>query len=383
MKNKVLHIIKSKSFLSDGRLLKWISTLNINKLNSDVIILEDENIRDSLMYNDTRIEKLSLFTRIFFKQRKGYFIKVPEYFLKSISKIFKSNSDILIFHDVQQYLNIFLILIFPFHKNKVLVWDLHELPHQVLFKYSLTRGILKFILENVDIVVYTNKERREYIYRFLKMEEKKSFVLNNYPDQKYLDEPLSIIPKPLRSLRKDKPYVLWLGGGLQNRNFGVFLEAFKLISNKYNLVILGKIDSIYQNVINNYISSNIAYNAFVKQEEMIKYIDNAKFSVILYNSSTMNNYYCEPNRLYQLLTRGIPTIVGNNPTMRSVINKYQGGIVLEDDGSNLEELILAMTKLDNNSNFMRIKENLKNPAIKKAINWNLQFNDLVIQIKKI
>lgn len=377
----VTHIIKSHSFDSDGRLQKWINSLRTNNIESNVFFVEDNNKKGIRFVNGTKVESTPLFFRKYFKKRKGYIFKIPEYSMKTLQFFKKCDSDYLIFHDVQQYLNLIIILFFSLFKEKKIVWDLHELPHPVLFKYSFTRGVLKYILENVDIVVYTNNERREYIYERLKMKENEYFILNNYPNDIYLNEPHSSLPTELKDLRAGLPYILWLGGALQGRNFTTFLEAYKNVSDNYNLVILGRVDDLYKDEVNALIDQGKVYNDFVKQEEMINYIDNAFFSVVLYKANTSNNYYCEPNRLYQLITRGIPAIVGYNPTMKSTIDKYNAGIVLKDDGSDLELMKTAFHTIINSDTHNELIDNMKNSTIKDDLTWESQIIYIINKLK--
>lgn len=301
--------------------------------------------------------------------------------MKTLQFLKRNDSDILIFHDVQQYLNLIFILLFSLFKDRKIVWDLHELPHSILLKYSITRRVLKYILENVDVVVYTNNERREYIYERLKMNENEYFILNNYPNDIYLNEPHSSLPTVLKDLRGGLLYILWLGGALQGRNFTTFFEAYKKVSDKFNLVILGRVDDLYKDEVNDLIDQGKIYNDFVKQEEMINYIDNAYFSVVLYKDTTPNNYYCEPNRLYQLITRNIPAIVGCNPTMKAIIEKYKAGIVLKDDGSDLELMNNAFHTIINSDTHTELITNMENSTIKDDLTWESQIIYIINKLK--
>src|SRR5690606_34640251 len=113
------------------------------------------------------------------------------------------------------------------------------------------------------------------------------------------------------------------------------------------------------------------FNKYVSQEEIISYVDNAMFSVVLYNYDRPNNKYCEPNRLYQLMTRNIPAVVGSNPTMRIIIEELEAGIVLQDDGRNedvLREAIESML-IDR----MRFKNNLLSIDKTTRFSWSNQF----------
>ena len=58
----------------------------------------------------------------------------------------------------------------------------------------------------------------------------------------------------------------------------------------------------------------------------------------MYKKDIDNWWLCAPNRLYQALIRGIPVIVGINPPMASLVNKYHCGVVLAGDGSNVENI---------------------------------------------
>ena len=377
----VTHIIKSQSFDSDGRLQKWINSLMLNDIKSEVFFVEDDNKKKVRFVNDTKIESVPLFFRKYFKKRKGYIFKIPEYSMKTLQFLKKCDSDILIFHDVQQYLNLLIILFFSLFKEKQIVWDLHELPHPILFKYYFTRKVVKYILENVDVVVYTNNERRDYIYERLKMKENEFFILNNYPNDTYLNEPHSSLPKELKDLRYGLPYILWLGGALQGRNFTTFFEAYKNVSDIFNLVILGRVDDLYIDEVNDFINQEKVYNNFVKQEEMINYIDNAYFSVVLYKNTTPNNYYCEPNRLYQLITRNIPAIVGCNPTMKAIIEKYKAGLILKDDGSDLELMNNAFHTIIKSDTHTELITNMENSTIKDDLTWESQIIYIINKLK--
>ncbi|WP_158210644.1 hypothetical protein [Myroides phaeus] len=373
---KVSHIIKSPSYDSDGRLQKWIRGFSKVNIKSNVYIIEDSNTKSIEKLGDTILVKDNLWFRNFFKQRKGYLFKSLEYMVKVKRFISKYKSDIIVFHDVQQYLNLLVYCLFFKTKKCFVIWDLHELPHSFIFRTMFTKKLLKYVLESVDLVIYTNDERKEYLRSKLNYSEKDFKVLNNYPDLDFLEEKKNSFPIELFGLRKNIPYILWLGGALKGRNFGFFIEAYRKVSDRYNLVVLGKVEKEFNNLIEEGIQSKKIYNSFVKQEELIKFIDNACFSVVLYNDRKPNSFYCEPNRLYQLIYRKVPVIVGNNPTMKNIVEKLDVGLVLSDDGSSIENIVELM----NDINTDKLKENLENLEIKDVFSWEKQFNEILRSI---
>jgi glycosyltransferase involved in cell wall biosynthesis len=375
----IIHVIKASSFDSDGRLQKWIKSLSDNGFDNTVHIVEDANtIQQTEIVGGARVNRESLFFRSIFPQRKGYFFKVPEYFFKTASFLNKQKFEYLIFHDVQQYLNITYYLFFHRKRNFKIIWDLHELPHCVMLNNVILKKHLRYIIRNVDLVVYTSNERRNFILNKLgDNPEKKFSVLNNYPDKSFITSQRQKLDLPRFS--NDNPYFLWLGAAINGRNFKEFFNSFKTYSDQFNLVILGKVESVFKKEIDELSDQGKLFNAFVKQSEIIKYIDNCYLSVVLYNSRTANNYLCEPNRLYQLVCRNIPVIVGNNPTMANLVNKYKIGYVLKDDGVDEKGIKHAIDVII--QNYSVYKEISKKNNYEEIFSWENQIENILQQIK--
>lgn len=376
---KVLHVIKSPSFKSDGRLQKWVSKLSSYEIFSDVLIVEDDNSENTEDFNSTKIIRKPLKFRKYFEKRKGYLFKIPEYYFLTKKFLVKKDYELIVFHDVQQYFNLYALLRIIKRSKAKIIWDLHELPHEFLFNYSLTRSFIRLILNQVNAVVYTNVERRAYILSKIKgIKEKNFFILNNFPNKEFIESPDSKIDIPGLT---SKPYFLWLGAGVKGRNFQYFLNSYLNFKDSYNLVIIGKVSSEFQIIIDQLTSEGKVYNKFVDQNEIINYIDGAFLSVVLYKSDSANNFYCEPNRLYQLLSRRIPVVVGNNPTMGSLIKNLDVGEVLNDDGSDEKELTFKIQKVIARHSIL--KDNLNKIDFTKVFSWENQMDKIVQQIQNI
>lgn len=347
---KILHILKTQSLLSDGRVLKTIESLKKIGYHSSVVVLEDVNVREKKKENNYDLITFSLFTRSFFKQRKGYFFKVPEFTIKSIWLSIKQDANIWIFQDSHSYLGIFLLPLIRLlvRKKLFVIWDQHELPHPIFLKTSLTRWLYKRMLKNVDDTIFTNEDRRQFVSEHFNWSSSKAYVLNNYPELDYIEQEKTTLPEGLKIWLNGNRYLLWQGFAEEDRNFSTCLKAYTKIKDSYKLVILGVLleDTVrlMKEVLgDNY--QNYVYQSYVPQKEIVKYVDNATFTVIFYRNSNANNWYCEANRLYQPIVRGIPVICGANPPLKRIVEKYDVGIVLEDDGSDSQALFKAFDKL--------------------------------------
>ncbi|MDT0677678.1 hypothetical protein [Autumnicola musiva] len=379
-KSKVLHIIKTSKFFSDGRLLKWINSLHDFNINSKVIILEDDNKKGEFTYNNATVKTINLAFRSIFPQRKGYLFKIPEYSLKTYLSTMRSSGKVIVFHDMQHYLTL-LLLTLKKPKRLRIVWDLHELPHQNLCRNFLTRKLLKGVLEKVDLLVYTNRERREYMQKQIGYNEKRHVLLQNFPGKDFIQSPKKGLDPEVLQWLDNKPYVLWMGWASEGRNFKPALEALQGYKNELKLIILGPVEAGMKEAVDEEIEKGFIYQKFVPQIEIINYVDNALFSIVLYKNSSPNNFLCEPNRLYQLLSRNVPVICGFNPPMKNVVEKVKGGIVLKDDGSEIESIKRAIATMLKNK--LMYKENLINTNKENLFSWEEQFENVENNLKEL
>lgn len=376
---KVLHLIKTKSYKSDGRLLKWISSLKENNIDSDVYILEDKNKSGKSWVDSMLIEYGKLASRKLFSKHKGYLFKIPEYSFRCLSKYLRTNFNFYVFHDSQHYLTLFLILLFFKNKEKKIIWDLHELPHESLAKYAITRKVVKFLLEHVDLLIYTNVERQKAILKAFKHKESKIVILNNYPSKQYIFHERSNLPLELKEWLDGSPYILWMGLAGENRNFLPVLQALDRFKHKIKVVVMGSIEEKIKKIIDTKYPDLSVYSRFVSQDEIPMYVDNCFCSIVLYKNTSQNNFLCEPNRLYQLVTRGIPVIAGNNPPMKSLVTHYNCGIVLEDDGSDPRLIEDALEKFFDDDEYNKMKKSCLDNEWNE-LNWETQFANVVNKI---
>jgi len=380
---RVAHLVKTKSLLSDGRILKWIESLKKQNIVSEVFVLEDKNEPKEYNYNNQRVTVTALFFRKFFKKHKGFIFKIPEFSVKTYHFFRKSTADVFVFHDVQHYLTLLYLCLFKKKGKKKLVWDLHELPHTTLSKIYLSRKAVQYILAHVDLIVYTNEARRDCILKLFPFKERKYVVLNNYPQQAYIQAPKASLPNDLKDWLQGLPYVLWMGAGSRGRNFLPLLKSMKMIVPPVRLVVMGSIQQEMKDYIERNDLTDYVFCKFVRQEEIIQYVDNALFSVVLYRQDSLNNMYCEPNRLYQLVTRSIPVIVGNNPPMETTVRKYKAGIVLPDGGHNETILAAAINRLCMERENQGIRLHLHTLPFSKLMSWDDQFRVLVDRLRSL
>jgi len=257
-----------------------------------------------------------------------------------------SDYDVVWAHEEYTYL--FPLLI---EKDKC-IWDLHEIPFR--FEHAIMKPIFHYIESRSKKLIHANKYRIQYLKSsgVIKYPEKNVY-LNNYPDDNFLlsnsiDNEYSNF---MKWLGDDSKYVYLQGLTVERRYPLQTIEAIMETSNLRAIVVGEFNKDAYEILEKKYsleLNERIYFRGMVNQLDITAYIKNALFSIVLYDTKTPNNRYCEPNRLYQSILMGIPVIVGCNEPMKKLVDFNKFGISLESDGSKLEDIVNAIDNLLSN-----------------------------------
>jgi hypothetical protein len=263
-------------------------------------------------------------------------------------------------------------------KNKNIIWDLHELPSAYLGNF-LYKSILKFIFKKCSVVVHANPQRIDYLKSINAIADKsKHIALRNFPNFDDVDEKLD-----------DKYYqfIEWKGEkkcvylqGLNNEGRAAFESIVAVLKQpKLVAVIVGGFDpnikeKLIQKFGNEELQSRVFFAGKIAQLKIPQYIKQCFMSLVFYKNIRHNNLYCEANRFYQAVIMGLPVVAGFNPTMKHLIEKYNFGVSIDDDGSNISKISDGIKKVMENyeyfhHNNLRYREELlwekQEPIIRK------------------
>lgn len=337
----VYHFIKTATTIkNDARVRKWIKTFNDWKIDANVVgfVVEEKDWKDEFV----EVKTLKIWFRKLFSIGKGRIFKIGETTIRLIPRILKAKpGSIFVYHDNQLYLTILIHAILKRSKKHMLVWDMHELPHDFLLNQTIFKNVLRFMLKRFDHCFITNEHRGKYIN--LRLGTNISFkVLNNFPTLLDLDETKKALPKALEFwLNEKESYALWIGNPSEKRNFLPFYKSCKSLGLK--MVILGNTNKETEYINNDELSKVL----FVDPAEIVDYIDNSAISAVFYKGVNKNNWFCEPNRLYLLMSRGASFVAGNNPPIEQTLGDYPYSKVLNSDAPNQDTILKAITQLIN------------------------------------
>lgn len=357
--------LRTRSVLNDERVNKEVNSLGPLVNNVTIFASEFSNkyssfSRDNAFFNVIKLFSFKILGRL----------SVLELFFRAIpTLLFKGEGakKVIWLHD--PILFILLPFIFILRKLKVvhlIVWDHHELPPSHIVNSSFWRGLLGWFARHVDINIQANRPRAEFFNQyFLKKSVSEIFIIRNYPDNSKFSVP--------ENFDLDGPFI-YVQSGYGNHR--CWPSLFKSLRESSTLPIVfagapeGKFD--YSGF-----SVPVIELGRISPQELKGLFYKAAFTIVLYQERFgINNFLCEPNRLFHALNSRLPILCGYNPTMSDEVAKFKAGIILEDDGSNPIYLSKAISQM--------CREYEKyNYEVDDLVSWHIQapiFNEIIRRI---
>lgn len=332
---KIAFVLRTVGLEYDDRVRK--EALALSKYAEVFIYVNFADNREEEGVTDYGIpyKSFKLFTRDKLPSAKYLLIKAFEFFLKVRPHLKKY--DMVWAHE--EYAFMFPLLL----KKRFCIWDLHEIPFRFQRKYM--KSLFKKIEKKSIFLLHANKYRIQYLRKEgLIQDNAKHLYLNNFPDSNFV-ESNEVHNKDenyedfIKWLDKDKYVYLQ---GLMSEGRFPYNTIKSILSTDLKMLVVGSFDEQAMNALKNEygdeILERVYFMGMINQLFIPAYLSKAEYTVILYNTDTPNNKYCEPNRLYQSISLSIPILVGNNPPMKSIVEEYDIGISLMSDGRDLEEL---------------------------------------------
>lgn len=369
-------LLKTTGLEYDDRVKKEATSLISLKNKVKIVGVVNENLKQKGKSDyGAEYQLISLVSRKILPHKKGLIIKVIEMYIKFFFYILREEPDIIWLHNLEL---VGLVPVCALLKRikyiKKIIWDQHELPYRNQFNNGVYRRLFKNSFNKCDFVIGANEERIEYLKKTYKVYAN-FIVLNNFPDRQFISYKYSKLSNYIENWLDGADYIYLQGA----TNEGRFLEEIILAILKYNklkLIIVGYEDKkLFEKVKKKYkerIKNMVLFTGFLKQWEFISLIDNARFSIVLYDDQDINSYFCASNRLYQSISRGTPVLVGCNPTLRKVIKETRAGVVINGFGKNVRNIISGITRMEDNYTFY--KENTL--KAKEDYIWESQIKEI-------
>lgn len=244
-------------------------------------------------------------------------------------------------NEVMQYVALFTL--------KPVIWDLREIP--LRYRFGFGRKLFHLLEKKCKAISHANQYRIEYLIdNGVVKQLEKHFVLHNYVDNQWksFDGP---IPESFKkfSVWLDGEQYVYLQGLSSVRRYPYETMASVLKSGIPKIVLVGGLFPKAEKQLDVAFPgwrSRVYQMGMLPHDELKWLTKGSVFSLVFYIYDHPNNRFCEPNRLYQSLSLGVPVIVGKNEPLSDFVSASEfPGVVLESDGRNIEENLGAIHRL--------------------------------------
>lgn len=328
---KVLYLF-DLDVLSDSRCQKEIVSLNNNGYDVDVLEWnKDKNYSIMEKKEEIRGKSIKILS-------KGIKVSKGEGFRKNIISLLKYELFIFIFmlknikkYDIVHCCNLdsafVSTIIAKLYLKKVIydIYDDYADSHKCgKYIYNLIKKIDKFIQKKVDAIIICSDKRREQ----LGTKKKPVYIIHNSPDV-HPEEKENILKK------EDEFKIAYVGNLCNDR---MIMELIEIVLKHKNWKLLCGGAGVLENEIIKLSSmrENIDFLGKMRYEDVINLENSCDVIPALYNPALINNTYAAPNKFYEAIFLGKPTIMVKNTGMDDIVVKENIGMVIEFDKKELE-----------------------------------------------
>lgn len=355
MQHKLILLHRSVGWDKDSRIRKLIHSFQEKSFDVEVCIWERPNISRIIKVGCGAIihcKKIPLASKN--KIRGGAILsgfEIAQEFVQGFAFIFVKRPTVIIVQNHRQFLHILSAYIYKIFRlsDVKIVWDLREIPNG-FGKYRITRWFFSFLCSIPEFIWVMNKGRLKYMLETYDLVQDKFHIVPNFCELKYWDADKDPIDESIEVFLDGFEYV-YVQNPFSRERYGYNSIASVLMETNKKLICSGNISGELKSDLTSrfgeeVIERRVLFTGPLKEFELKALIDNCRFSMIFYDSTIVNNYYCDANRLYQCVARNIPVIVGQNPGLSSYVQSFNLGVVTKDDGNDFASLRASVKKLD-------------------------------------
>jgi len=236
------------------------------------------------------------------------------------------------------------------YKNKKLIYDCREIythlaahEKKPIFRFLITL-YERFFLKYVDVLIVTAKTDLDYLQsKYYQYKNCSWSTIYNYPSLFSKIRPVNIRQEfkiPINNV-----LIVYQGVLQEGRGIKQLLLLSSLVPNITAVIIGGEesqkpyIDLSKKLHINN-------KTIFIKKRpyyDLINYTTSCDIGWAVIKKQGISNLYARPNKLFEYALAGLPVVGSNLPNIKSVIDKYNLGVVVDEE--NTEQQIEAINFL--------------------------------------
>ena len=255
------------------------------------------------------------------------------------------------------------------HSSK-LVYDAHELTTELAyisrFEKLIWKLLEKFLINRVNKVIVPGKHRGQYLSQKYKIAP--PTVISNCPPALVPCHHNSSLIEKLGLKDNSVPIIIYQGGYSRGRGLHNLIIATSYLKN--GVVVLtgwGALEQELRNMVSDRgLTNRVFFTEPVPPDELVSHAASASLGVVIYQFTSLNNYYACPNKLYEYINAGLPVVSSNFPSLKEIVEGYGFGKTFDPEKP---RSIAAAIKwvVSDEERYRQMKRNAVEAA--KIFNW--------------
>jgi len=270
-----------------------------------------------------------------------------------------------------------------------LIYDAHELIIPDQGRKMSKRAMVWYLLERwvvarADLVIAANPERAELMAEHYRLQRVPEYMRNIPPRRQLTSEEERHVSRSYPSLNRkstEDRIILYQGVISLKRGLARFIDALGFLPSNYRLILVGDGPDLVQvkqlgerwEKEGRFIALGRVPNLFLPALTA-----RADVGIVTYPYEGLNNIYCAPNKLYEYTQAGLPVIATDQPPLKSVVRKYQIGVVISRNDGPREIAALLQELINRKDNYCA---NLN--AFIKAHRWEKEASRVRLAIEGV
>ncbi|AQT69609.1 D-inositol 3-phosphate glycosyltransferase [Anaerohalosphaera lusitana] len=306
-----------------------------------------------------------------------------DYYNRSYPRVLTDPADVYHAHDLNT-----LPLAYKLHKKTggSIVYDSHEF-YVERNRANKTTPFHKFLLKRFEAFYVKNCEHVITVSSSIGKELKKRYsvkqlsIILNAPqrtDSACLTTNENITLRSQIGIDANKKIILYVGNISLNRGLENLIQSLSYLDNCV-LVMMGKATQTYADklcevAVDSGVSDQVHFFGPVPQKQVIKYASSADIGAAPILNACLSYYYCLPNKLFECMSAGLPTIGSNFPELKKVIEGYGIGKTFDPESpQDIADAVKYILADENALNEMR-KRSLE---ASEVFNWQNEAEKLL------
>jgi len=235
-----------------------------------------------------------------------------------------------------------------------LVYDSHELFNEMAGKNWLERrvgyAVERALINRIDHLIVVNA----FVHKLFtkRYGPRPTTVVQNVPDAPDFSQ---TPPPDVLDLRRhfglgaDDVLLLYQGGLNPERGLEECVQAVAMLPESLKLVLIGEgrlREHLEQLVKELNLSTRVFFLGQVPSERLLWYTRQADVGLVVYKNTSLNNYYSTPNKIFEYLLAGIPTVASDHPGKRIVVEEGTGVCVEETPEAIRDGILDVLARLE-------------------------------------